>query len=191
MRNGYNVYPNEVEQVLLRHPGVVNAAVFGVAPRHPRPGDPRRRHPPRCGPRHRRADRVRARPHRRLQVPPRRAPRRRAAAGSVGQGAEARARGAVPARAYCLVRPLRRGEDFARVACPRVPSLRSGALPPDPMPATRSKVPPLLRSVRRGARGTAHQLLVAGAAASATRLETPRSSSTRGFETRRAARRRS
>lgn len=31
VRNGYNVYPNEVEQVLLRHPGVVNAAVFGVA----------------------------------------------------------------------------------------------------------------------------------------------------------------
>ncbi|GAB4079168.1 long-chain fatty acid--CoA ligase [Modestobacter muralis] len=31
VRNGYNVYPTEVEQVLMRHPGVANVAVFGVA----------------------------------------------------------------------------------------------------------------------------------------------------------------
>jgi long-chain acyl-CoA synthetase len=31
IRNGYNVYPHEVEEVLNRHPGVVSAAVFGVA----------------------------------------------------------------------------------------------------------------------------------------------------------------
>jgi long-chain acyl-CoA synthetase len=30
VRNGYNVYPSEVEDVLLRHPGVLNAAVFGL-----------------------------------------------------------------------------------------------------------------------------------------------------------------
>jgi long-chain acyl-CoA synthetase len=31
VRNGYNVYPTEVEQVLMRHPAVANVAVFGVA----------------------------------------------------------------------------------------------------------------------------------------------------------------
>ncbi|GAA4264489.1 long-chain fatty acid--CoA ligase [Frondihabitans peucedani] len=31
VRNGYNVYPSEVEDVIMRHPGVQNAAVFGVA----------------------------------------------------------------------------------------------------------------------------------------------------------------
>ena len=30
MRNGYNVYPTEVEQVLATHPAVAAAAVFGV-----------------------------------------------------------------------------------------------------------------------------------------------------------------
>ncbi|MEP7762411.1 long-chain fatty acid--CoA ligase [Sanguibacter sp. 25GB23B1] len=30
VRNGYNVYPSEVEDVLLRHPGILNAAVFGL-----------------------------------------------------------------------------------------------------------------------------------------------------------------
>lgn len=30
IRNGYNVYPREVEEVLSRHPEVVSAAVFGV-----------------------------------------------------------------------------------------------------------------------------------------------------------------
>ncbi|WP_221584998.1 AMP-binding protein [Microbacterium sp. G2-8] len=30
LRNGYNVYPNEVEDVLVRHPDIANAAVFGV-----------------------------------------------------------------------------------------------------------------------------------------------------------------
>ena len=30
VRNGYNVYPSEVEEVLLRHPGILNAAVFGL-----------------------------------------------------------------------------------------------------------------------------------------------------------------
>jgi long-chain acyl-CoA synthetase len=30
VRNGYNVYPTEVEQVLMRHPSVTNIAVFGV-----------------------------------------------------------------------------------------------------------------------------------------------------------------
>ncbi|ROQ40773.1 long-chain acyl-CoA synthetase [Frondihabitans sp. PhB188] len=29
VRNGYNVYPSEVEDCLMRHPGVMNAAVFG------------------------------------------------------------------------------------------------------------------------------------------------------------------
>jgi long-chain acyl-CoA synthetase len=31
IRNGYNVYPREVEEVLIGHPSVANAAVFGVA----------------------------------------------------------------------------------------------------------------------------------------------------------------
>jgi long-chain acyl-CoA synthetase len=30
VRNGYNVYPSEVEDVLMRHPGIVSIAVFGV-----------------------------------------------------------------------------------------------------------------------------------------------------------------
>lgn len=30
IRNGYNVYPREVEEILLTHPGVVSAAVYGV-----------------------------------------------------------------------------------------------------------------------------------------------------------------
>jgi long-chain acyl-CoA synthetase len=30
IRNGYNVYPREVEEVLLTHPSVVSAAVYGV-----------------------------------------------------------------------------------------------------------------------------------------------------------------
>lgn len=30
LRNGYNVYPREVEEVLVRHPGVVTAAVYGI-----------------------------------------------------------------------------------------------------------------------------------------------------------------
>ncbi|MCU1528121.1 MAG: long-chain fatty acid--CoA ligase, partial [Frondihabitans sp.] len=30
VRNGYNVYPSEVEDVIMRHPSVANAAVFGV-----------------------------------------------------------------------------------------------------------------------------------------------------------------
>ncbi|NQX29717.1 long-chain fatty acid--CoA ligase [Microbacteriaceae bacterium VKM Ac-2854] len=30
IRNGYNVYPREVEEVLIGHPAVANAAVFGV-----------------------------------------------------------------------------------------------------------------------------------------------------------------
>lgn len=30
IRNGYNVYPREVEEVLIRHPAVQNAAVFGI-----------------------------------------------------------------------------------------------------------------------------------------------------------------
>lgn len=30
LRNGYNVYPREVEEVLIRHPAVVSVAVFGV-----------------------------------------------------------------------------------------------------------------------------------------------------------------
>ena len=30
LRNGYNVYPREVEEVLTAHPGVSNAAVFGI-----------------------------------------------------------------------------------------------------------------------------------------------------------------
>ena len=31
LRNGYNVYPREVEEVLTAHPSVSSAAVFGVA----------------------------------------------------------------------------------------------------------------------------------------------------------------
>jgi long-chain acyl-CoA synthetase len=31
VRNGYNVYPREVEEVLMRHPAVSSVAVFGVA----------------------------------------------------------------------------------------------------------------------------------------------------------------
>lgn len=31
LRNGYNVYPREVEEVLAKHPGVAMAAVYGVA----------------------------------------------------------------------------------------------------------------------------------------------------------------
>jgi long-chain acyl-CoA synthetase len=35
VRNGYNVYPTEIEQALMRHPSVTNIAVFGVAdPEH-------------------------------------------------------------------------------------------------------------------------------------------------------------
>lgn len=30
VRNGYNVYPSEVEEVLMRHPAVLSAAVFGL-----------------------------------------------------------------------------------------------------------------------------------------------------------------
>ncbi len=30
IRNGYNVYPREVEEILLTHPEVVSAAVYGV-----------------------------------------------------------------------------------------------------------------------------------------------------------------
>ncbi|MEO6826329.1 MAG: AMP-binding protein, partial [Microbacteriaceae bacterium] len=36
LRNGYNVYPREVEEALARHPAVSSAAVFGVA--HPKHG---------------------------------------------------------------------------------------------------------------------------------------------------------
>ncbi|WP_418907596.1 long-chain-fatty-acid--CoA ligase [Glutamicibacter endophyticus] len=31
LRNGYNVYPREVEEVLMEHPGITNAAVYGVS----------------------------------------------------------------------------------------------------------------------------------------------------------------
>ena len=31
VRNGYNVYPSEVEDAMVRHPAVAQAAVFGVA----------------------------------------------------------------------------------------------------------------------------------------------------------------
>ncbi|HEX9086184.1 MAG TPA: long-chain fatty acid--CoA ligase, partial [Arthrobacter sp.] len=30
IRNGYNVYPREVEEILLTHPEVVSAAVYGI-----------------------------------------------------------------------------------------------------------------------------------------------------------------
>jgi long-chain acyl-CoA synthetase len=32
--SGFNVYPNEVEDVLVRHPGVMEAAVIGVPDEH-------------------------------------------------------------------------------------------------------------------------------------------------------------
>src|SRR5690606_30916407 len=31
VRNGYNVYPSEVEEVLVRMPGIAQLAVFGIA----------------------------------------------------------------------------------------------------------------------------------------------------------------
>lgn len=31
VRNGYNVYPSEVEDVMMRHPAIAFAAVFGIA----------------------------------------------------------------------------------------------------------------------------------------------------------------
>jgi len=31
LRNGYNVYPREVEEVIAHHPDVVSSAVFGVS----------------------------------------------------------------------------------------------------------------------------------------------------------------
>ena len=37
IRGGYNVYPREVEEVLYAHPGVLEAAVFGIR-RAPRRG---------------------------------------------------------------------------------------------------------------------------------------------------------
>src|SRR5690606_42031003 len=30
LRNGYNVYPREIEEVLVSHPEISNAAVYGV-----------------------------------------------------------------------------------------------------------------------------------------------------------------
>ena len=45
IRGGYNVYPREIEEVLMTHPDVSLAAVIGVPAREPRRGDQGRRHP--------------------------------------------------------------------------------------------------------------------------------------------------
>ena len=47
IRGGYNVYPREIEEVLMTHPDVSLAAVIGVAAREPRRGDQGRRDPQR------------------------------------------------------------------------------------------------------------------------------------------------
>ena len=43
IRGGYNVYPREIEEVLYEHPGVLEAAVIGVARRLAGRGGRRRR----------------------------------------------------------------------------------------------------------------------------------------------------
>ena len=45
IRGGFNVYPREVEEVLMTHDGVSLAAVVGVPAREPRRGDQGVRHP--------------------------------------------------------------------------------------------------------------------------------------------------
>ena len=157
VRNGYNVYPNEVEQVLLRHPGVVNAAVFGVA--HETHGQEIHAAviPHDADVDTDELDRVRPRPHRRLQVPAGRAPRRRAATGSLRQGAEARARRAVPARSDGLIRASQGWGSVASRMPPRaVAALRRAPARPDASDSQR--IPTPLRSVRSPARGSAHPL---------------------------------
>ena len=47
IRGGYNVYPREIEEVLMTHPDVSLAAVIGVPAREPRRGDQGGRHPQR------------------------------------------------------------------------------------------------------------------------------------------------
>ena len=96
VRNGYNVYPSEVEDVMMRHPAVAFAAVFGL------PDEARGQevhaavvlldgHDGHA----RGAGRVRPGAHRGVQVPARGAPGRLPAARGQRQGAQARAGGAV------------------------------------------------------------------------------------------------
>ena len=47
IRGGFNVYPREIEEVLMTHPAVSLAAVIGVPAREPRRGDQGVRHPQR------------------------------------------------------------------------------------------------------------------------------------------------
>ncbi len=45
IRGGFNVYPREIEEVLMTHPDVSLAAVVGVPHESPRRGDQGVRHP--------------------------------------------------------------------------------------------------------------------------------------------------
>ena len=72
IRGGFNVYPREIEEVLMTHPAVSLAAVVGVPAREPRRGDQGVRHPQPGRDSHRgRADRLVPGEHGRVQVPAR------------------------------------------------------------------------------------------------------------------------
>ena len=92
IRGGFNVYPREVEEVLMTHPDVSLAAVVGVPAREPRRGDQGVRHPQRGRHGDRRgAGRLVQGADGGLQVPPRRRVRRLAADDRHRQDPQARA----------------------------------------------------------------------------------------------------